>query len=378
VDPAVDFVWKGDSPLSQRWGDRFSVRWSGTLMPPVSGTYRLGLSAFSAFRLMLDGVEIAKFRDQHHARFIGRDVELEAGRHYELQIEYANRGLDPQAQLLWARLGEDHLSQALEVAERAEAVVLVLGLTANLEGEEMPVHVPGFAGGDRTDLGLPAPQQELLERVCALGKPTVLVLMNGSALGVTWADAHVPAIVEAWYPGQAGGKALAEVLFGDVNPGGRLPVTFYRSVDDLPPFEDYDMEGHTYRYFRGEPLYAFGHGLSYTTFAYHNLRLSAKVLSPGDPLAVTVEVENAGDRPGDEVVQVYLRDVEASVPVPVRQLVAFKRLHLEAGESQEVSFVLAPNQFSLIDGDGKRTIEPGRFQIAVGGRQPRADELGGS
>jgi len=368
-------VWKGDSPLSGRWGDPFSVCWGGTLVPAVSGTYRLGLSGFSAFRITLDGAELAKYQDVHHARFAGRNLKLEAGRHYELQIEYTNRGLDPQAQLLWARLEQDHLSQAIEVAKRAETIVLVLGLTANLEGEEMPVHVPGFDGGDRTDLGLPAPQQELLEQVSALGKPTVLVLMNGSALGVTWADEHVPAIVEAWYPGQAGGKALAEVLFGETNPGGRLPVTFYRSADDLPPFADYNMEGHTYRYFRGDPLYAFGHGLSYTTFGYHNLRLSSKRLAPGDALTVSVEVENSGGRAGDEVVQVYLCDVEASVPVPIRQLVAFKRLHLEAGERQEVRFVLTPDQFSLIDEEGERTIEPGRFRIAVGGRQPRAEEL---
>jgi len=376
VDPVVDFCWKGDSPLSGRWGDPFSVRWRGTLVPPASGTYRLGLSGFSAIRITLDSAELANYRDVHHARFAGRDVELEAGRHYDLQIEYSNRGLDPQAQLLWALLGQDHLSQALEATERAEAVVLILGLTANLEGEEMPVHVPGFSGGDRTDLGLPQPQQELLEKVCALNKPTVLILMNGSALGITWADEHVPAIVEAWYPGQAGGKALAEVLFGDANPGGRLPVTFYRSVNDLPPFEDYAMEGHTYRYFRGEPLYAFGHGLSYTTFAYHNLRLSEKRLTPGDSLTVSVEVVNTGARAGDEVVQVYLCDVDASVPVPIRQLVAFKRVHLDAGERRELSFVLTPDQFSLIDEHGNRTIEAGRFQVAVGGRQPRAEELG--
>ncbi|MFL7808470.1 MAG: glycoside hydrolase family 3 C-terminal domain-containing protein, partial [Anaerolineae bacterium] len=349
VDAAVDFVWKGASPLGGRWGDPFSVRWTGTLVPPESGTYRLGMSAFTSFSLTLDGDELARFQDEHHARFSGQDVELEAGRHYDLAIEYTNQGLDPQAQLLWALLGENHLIPALEAAERAQTVVLVLGLTANLEGEEMPVHVPGFDGGDRTDLGLPAPQQELLEEVCALGKPTVLVLMNGSALGVTWADEHVPAIVEAWYPGQAGGTALAEVLFGDVNPGGRLPVTFYKSTEDLPPFEDYAMEGHTYRYFRGEPLYAFGHGLSYTTFIYRNLRLSGKRLAPGDPLTVEVEVENTGARAGDEVVQVYLSDVEASVPVPIRQLVAFQRLHLKPGERRELSFVLTAEQFSLID-----------------------------
>ena len=239
----------------------------------------------------------------------------------------------------------------------------------------MPVQVPGFAGGDRTDIGLPAPQQELLERIHALGKPMVVVLLNGSALGVAWAAEHVPAIVEAWYPGEEGGTAIADVLFGDYNPGGRLPVTFYRSVKDLPPFEDYDMEGHTYRYFRGEPVYAFGHGLSYTTFGYGNLKLSAPSLAPGGALTVTADVRNTGQRAGDEVVQLYLSDVEASVPVPIRQLVGFKRVHLEPGETQTVSFTVEPEQFALVDDAGERVIEPGRFRISVGGRQPRASDL---
>jgi beta-glucosidase len=375
VDPVVDFAWKGSSPLSGGWGDAFSARWSGVLVPPVSGTYKLGVSGFSGYHLTLDGEVIAEYVGVHHAILNTQEVELEAGRMYDLQLEYANRGLDPQVQLLWSVPGRDYLAEALQVAEQAEVVVLALGLSPHLEGEEMPVQVPGFAGGDRTDIGLPGPQQELLERVHALGKPTVVVLLNGSALGVAWAAEHVPAIVEAWYPGEEGGTAIAEVLFGDYNPGGRLPVTFYRSVEDLPPFEDYDMEGHTYRYFRGEPVYAFGHGLSYTTFGYDNLRLSARSLAPGDPLTITVDVQNTGQCAGDEVVQVYLSDVEASVPVPIRQLVGFKRVHLEPGEMQTVSFTLEPDQFSLIDDAGRRTIEPGRFQIAVGGRQPAAADL---
>jgi beta-glucosidase len=375
VDPVVNFAWKGESPLSGGWGDAFSVCWSGALVPPVSGTYKLGVSGFSGYHLTLDGEVIAEYVGVHHAILKTQDVELEAGRMYDLQLEYANRGLDPQVQLLWSVPGQDYLGEALQVAERAEVVVLALGLSPHLEGEEMPVQVPGFAGGDRTDIGLPGPQQELLERVHALGKPTVVVLLNGSALGVAWAAEHVPAIVEAWYPGEEGGTAIAEVLFGDYSPGGRLPVTFYRSIEDLPPFEDYDMEGHTYRYFRGEPVFAFGHGLSYTTFGYGNLKLSARSIQPGKGLTLTVDVQNTGPRAGDEVVQVYLSDVEASVPVPIRQLVGFGRVHLEPGETQTLSFTLQPDQFSLIDDAGQRTVEPGRFQIAVGGRQPTAEEL---
>jgi beta-glucosidase len=377
VDPVVDFIWKDTTPLSGRMAARFAVRWTGFLVPPVTGTYKLAVNGASDYSLYLDGDLIVEFRSVHHPIIRSKDVELEAGRLYDLRLEYANRGLDPQAQLLWSIPGVDYGAEATEMAEKAEVVILVMGLSPILEGEEMPVQVEGFAGGDRTDIKLPRPQEALLKRIEALGKPTVLVLLSGSAVAVNWADEHVPAIVAAWYPGQAGGDAIADVLFGDYNPAGRLPVTFYRSVEDLPPFEDYRMEGHTYRYFRGEPLYPFGHGLSYTVFRYSNLQLSAKAITPEDPLTVSVDVENTGERAGDEVVQLYVSDVAASVPVPIRQLQGFRRIHLAPGEKEAVSFALTPRQLSLIDDAGRRVVEPGEFQIAVGGRQPRPKDLDG-
>jgi beta-glucosidase len=201
-------------------------------------------------------------------------------------------------------------------------VVFVGGLTAKLEGEEMSVRAPGFVGGDRTSLDLPAPQEGLLERLNATGKPVVLVLMNGSALSVNWADAHLPAIVEAWYPGGEGGRAVAGLLAGDFSPAGRLPVTFYRSADQLPPFKDYGMAGRTYRYFGGEALYPFGHGLSYTRFAYGRRFWSGR-RQGGRVQAVSVDVTNSGARDGDEVVQLYVsRDVAGA---PVRSLHGFQR-----------------------------------------------------
>jgi beta-glucosidase len=203
----------------------------------------------------------------------------------------------------------------------------------------------------------------------------VLLLMNGSALAVNWATEHIAAIVEVWYPGQAGGEAIADVLFGDFNPGGRLPVTFYRSLDDLPPFDDYRMEGHTYRYFRGEPLFPFGHGLSYTSFAYTDLCLSSESLKPGDSLTIRVSVTNTGERAGNEVVQLYVSDVDASVPVPIRQLQGFERIYLDAGEAATVAFNLMPQQLAVIDDAGKQTVEPGEFRVAVGGRQPTREDL---
>ena len=375
IDPSVNFTWKGTTPLTGIMGDTFAVRWTGSLVPPVSGTYALGVSGLSGYRLYLDGEKIGEYRGVHHPITRTKDIDLEAGRFYRLRLDYVNEGLDPQVELLWSLRGTDYLTEAVEVAEKSEVVVMVMGLSPTLEGEEMPVRVEGFAGGDRTDIKLPGPQEELIRRIHALGKPIVLVLLNGSAVAVDWAHENIPAIVEAWYPGQAGGEAIADVLFGDYNPSGRLPVTFYRSVEDLPPFEDYRMEGRTYRYFRGEPLFRFGSGLTYTTFEYSNLRLSAKTITPGETLTISVDVQNVGERAGEEVVQLYVSDVAASVPVPIRQLQGFERIHLASGQAKTVTFALTPRQLSLIDDEGRRAIEPGEFQVAVGGHQPRPEDL---
>jgi beta-glucosidase len=194
--------------------------------------------------------------------------------------------------------------------------------------------------------------------------------MNGGALAVNWAQANVPAIVEAWYPGEEGGTAVADVLFGDYNPAGRLPVTFYRSAEQLPPFEDYRMEGRTYRYFKGDPLYPFGHGLSYTTFKYDNLRLSAKSVRAGRGLTVTADVQNTGGRAGEEVVQLYVTDAASAYPIPVRSLAGISRVRLNPGETRRVSFTVDPRQLSVIDERGRRVVEPGEFTLSVGGKQP--------
>jgi len=377
VDPMVDSQWKGASPLTGRVGDAFAVRWTGSLVAPETGTYKLGVNGSTEYALSINGTLLVEHQGVISPRTRTKGVELEAGHFYGLCLDYVNRGLDPQVQLLWSVPGSDYVAEAVEVARKAEVVVMVMGLSPTLEGEEMSVQVEGFAGGDRTNIGLPGPQKELLKRIHALGKPVVLVLLNGSAVAVNWAAEHVPAIVEAWYPGQAGGDAIADVLFGDYNPGGRLPVTFYKSVEDLPPFEDYRMAGRTYRYFSGEPLFPFGYGLSYTTFEYSNLQLSARAIGPGDTLTISVDVQNVGERAGDEVVQLYVSDVVASVPVPIRQLRGFERIHLMPGETKTVTFVLATRQLSLIEGTGLRIVEPGEFRITVGGRQPGSKDSEG-
>ena len=259
------------------------------------------------------------------------------------------------------------IEEAVKAARESDASVLVLGLSSKLEGEEMKVDVPGFHGGDRTDLSLPQSQEALLKAVVATGKPVVVVLLSGSAIAVNWANDHAPAILQAWYPGGEGGTAIADVLFGDYNPAGRLPVTFYKSVDQLPPFTDYSMQGRTYRYFKGEPLYPFGYGLSYTRFAYSNLRVDS--VKAGEVVKATVDVTNTGEREGDEVVQLYLTDVAASAPVPIRTLVGFERISLRPREKRTVTFTITPRQMSLIDNNDKRVIEPGEFLISVGGSQ---------
>jgi beta-glucosidase len=244
-----------------------------------------------------------------------------------------------------------------------------MGITPRLEGEEMRVMIDGFRGGDRTRIDLPDVQQELIKEIHALGKPVILVLLNGSAITINWENENIPAIIETWYGGQAAGQALADVIFGDYNPAGRLPVTVYKSVNDLPDFSDYKMDNRTYRYFKGEPLYPFGYGLSYTTFKYSKLKV-AKKISATSPLTVTVEVQNTGKMAGDEVAQLYVSNLSASVPVPIRSLRGFKRIHLNPGESKTVTFEVAPDAFTVIDENNKRVTDPGQFLITVGGHQP--------
>jgi beta-glucosidase len=366
ADPSVDFTWWEAPAAPGVPADSFSVRWTGALAAPVTGRYALGVRAFGAAKLWLGDSLLVEQSDRHVVWTASAAVELRAEEARPLRLEYFDRRADAIVQLVWAVPEPRLLDDAVEAARAADVAVLFLGLSPRLEGEEMPVDIAGFRGGDRVSLGLPAVQEELLRAVVATGTPVVLVLLSGSAVAIPWAAEHVPAIVQAWYPGQAAGTAIAEVLFGDVAPSGRLPVTIYRSADDLPPFADYRMEGRTYRYFRGEPLWPFGFGLSYTRFAYRDLRLPERV-RVGDTVTVSVEIENAGARAGEEVVQLYLRDEAASAPVPIRALAGFERVALAPGERRRVTFAVAPRQFSLIAADERRVVEPGWFVVRVGG-----------
>jgi beta-glucosidase len=270
------------------------------------------------------------------------------------------------ASLRWNVPGVDATSQALDLAKKADVSIFAGGLSPSLEGEAMDVNAEGFFGGDRIGIDLPACQLKFLKQLVKIGKPVILVLLNGCAIAINWESLHIPAILEAWYPGQEGGTAVAKALFGDYNPAGRLPVTFYKSVKDIPAFDNYDMEGRTYRYFRGEPLYPFGYGLSYTTFAYTNLKLSSATISKDEVLSVTADIKNTGTKDGDEVVQLYIKDIEASSPRPIKELKGFSRISLKAGETKTVKFTLKPSQLQMINNKREKVVEAGDFEIQMG------------
>jgi beta-glucosidase len=374
VDESVDFDWGMGKPAPELPADNFSARWTGKLAPTVSGKYRFGAIADDGVRIYLDGKLIAEDWTDHAPTPVTAEVTLQAGKSYDIKIEYYESQIGAVARLVWqppvVTNTASPYAEAVKMAKEADTVVLVLGLSSRLEGEEMTVREPGFLGGDRTDIKLPARQEALLQAVAATGKPIVLVLLSGSALAVNWADSNVPAIVQAWYPGEEGGAAIADVLFGDYNPAGRLPVTFYKSVDQLPPFESYAMDGRTYRFFSGQPLYPFGHGLSYTKFKYSGFRVSSPRVAPGDSVIVSATVENSGPREGDEVVQLYITDVQASVRVPIRSLAGIERVHLQPGERRVVNFKIDPRQLAVITNDGRTVVEPGEFRVTIGGKQP--------
>lgn len=372
IDPEINFNWWDKAPLPELDDDNFAIRWTGYLIPPESGDYYLGGEGFNTFKIYLDNQLIASFNESHETRKVYKKVYLESGKFYPLKIEFSHRYGDARMCLLWKKPAPDEMQKAIEAVKKADAVILFLGLSPRLEGEEMDVQVKGFKGGDRLTLDLPENQESLLEEVVRTAgrKTVVLVLLNGSPLSINRAVEIVPAIIEAWYPGQAGGQAIADVIFGDYNPAGRLPVTFYYSVNDLPDFSDYRMNGRTYRFFRKEPLFPFGYGLSYTQFRYSKLKVK-KNLKAGKELKVSVKVKNIGKLDGEEVVQIYLSRPDSKSPFnPIRWLVGYERIFLRKGETKKLNFRIKPEQTANFDSQGNKIIEPGTLIISVGGQQP--------
>jgi len=370
MEQNVDHSWQeGELVIDTLKAYNFSARYTTDYTPTSNGDITFELDADDGYRFLVDGKEVvnAWTRNRWGARTF--QLHTEANKTYHLVLEYYQGEGKASVRLRTGHFEKNDFAALANRIKDADAIVFVGGISPQLEGEEMRVNYPGFDGGDRTSILLPEVQTELLKSLKATGKPVVFVLMTGSAIAMPWEAQNVPAIINAWYGGQAAGTAIADVLFGDYNPGGRLPVTFYKSDNDLPPFTDYSMNNRTYRYFKGVPLYGFGYGLSYSNFTYTNLKLAASV-SKGKPVTVSVVVRNTGMRDGEEVVQLYVSSQDKSLNGPLKALKGFQRIFLKAGESKSIQFNLSPESLSIVDDNGHAKEFSGRVTIAVGGGQP--------
>lgn len=368
TEKRIDFEWGGAAPIDLLTPGDFSIKYSGVLKPDFSGEVSLGiLESGGSFKLFVNEKEVLSGLNGNGTQVLSKKINVKRNKKYTIRLEYicTNEWM-ASIQLLW---NAEHLKgkeQLFKKASESDIIVYVGGITARLEGEEMPITIEGFYKGDRTNLKLPKVQHELLKELHKLGKPVIFVLTSGSAMAINWEEENLPAILSAWYPGQAGGEAVADILFGDYNPSGKLPITFYKTVDDLPPFEDYHMQGRTYRYFEGEVLYPFGYGLSYSNYNYSKPQLLKSVMNKDESNSVEVTVTNNGNFDGETVVQLYINDVEASVTTPLKSLKNFKKIFLKKGTSKKVKFKITSKDLSIIDNEGNSFIEPGMFEIFVG------------
>jgi len=404
TQPAVQTDWESAQPVPQLLTHNYSVRWTGTITVPAAGHYVFSVETGDSFpyspaetyRLTLDGKVVSEgsLRQAPDISTLGNfhaapgasptappqmnspkvpqiAVDFTDTDAHEFRFEYSHSGDEEGGGVVlkWEAPAQAQLDEAVARAKEADVVVAFVGLSPQLEGEEMSIKIDGFDGGDRTSLDLPAPQQRLLEAVAATGKPLIVVLQSGSAVALNWANEHAAAIIEAWYPGVEGGTAIAHTLTGQNNPAGRLPVTFYASLDGLPAFTDYALKGRTYRYFTGKPLWGFGFGLSYSTFKYGPVKISTEILKAGDPLTATVTVTNTSAVPGDEVVEAYVKTPQQDGPI--HSLVGFERVKLAAGESKDVAISIDPRAISSVDEKGGRSILEGKYKLTLGAAQPQ-------
>jgi beta-glucosidase len=399
----IQAEWGDSLPVPELHTHTYSVRWSGKLTAPAAGHYTFAVEAADSFpyspkdtfRLMLDGKVLSEgsLRKPMDAGAMG-NFKIGGGASptappvmafptpvtfafdftdtnpHDFKLEYSHSGDQAGGGIYfkWEAPAQALLDEAVAAAKQSDVVVAFVGLDSQLEGEEMNVKIDGFAGGDRTKINLPASQVAMLDAVAATGKPVVVVIQSGSAIALPWADSHGAAVLEAWYPGVEGGTAIARTLAGLNNPAGRLPVTFYRSVDDLPAFTDYSLKGRTYRYYPGKAQWGFGYGLSYSNFTYGPVTLSSSKLQAGEPLTATVNVTNTSKLAGDEVVEAYLKTPE--VNGPIHSLVGFLRVRLQAGETREVTLNFDPRALSSVDEKGERSVMPGKYQLTLASSQP--------
>ncbi|AFN74816.1 glucan 1,4-beta-glucosidase [Melioribacter roseus P3M-2] len=364
TDKSINFSWLDESPSSGINPDSFSVRWSGYIAPPISGQYQIGGYGYNDFKIFIEDSLIASFKGEFDPEITYGNYFLKKGNIYKIRIEFVRRERYGFMQLLWSIPFTDLEDRAYKTALKSDAVIMFMGLCPRMEGEALKIKLDGFKGGDRLKLSLPANQLKLIKKIHSTGKPVILVLLNGGPISTVWESENIPAILEAWYPGQAGGRAITDVIWGKYNPSGKLPVTIYKSENDLPPFENYDMEGRTYRYFKGEVLYPFGWGLNYTDITISNIELSANEIKDNDTIRVVVKLKNNGNLAGEETVQLYTKALKDNRTI--KTLRGFEKIKLEPGTEGMVEFYLSKSDLAVwVDGLGFETM-PGVYEIIVG------------
>ncbi|HEY5369058.1 MAG TPA: glycoside hydrolase family 3 C-terminal domain-containing protein [Hanamia sp.] len=369
----IDHFWQeGSQVIGNIKSNNFSARYTTNFTATKNGDISFEVEADDGYKLVINGALVIDAWEKNRWGAKSYQLNIKKDSVYKLVLEYWQGEGKANVRLRAGNVAKTDFKALANKVKDADAIVFVGGISPQLEGEEMTVNYPGFKGGDRTSIMLPAVQTELLKALQSTGKPVVFVMMTGSAIATPWESKNIPAIVNAWYDGQSAGTAIADVLFGDYNPSGRLPVTFYKSDSDLPSFEDYSMNNRTYRYFKGAALYPFGYGLSYTTFKYDKLKIPASAKNKTN-IPVSVQVTNTGKRKGDEVAQLYISYHDQSFRLPEKSLKGFQRLQLKPGETKTVQFVLNTDELGIANDAGETVYPKGKMTISVGGGQPGVD-----
>jgi beta-glucosidase len=373
IDNNIDFWWLDKIPFKNIEQNNFAIRWQGYLVPPKSGEYKIGGWGFNGLHIYFEDLLIVKYDGEHHPIKKFSNHKLEKGKAYKIRIDFYSSSRYSMAQLFWSVPDDEKEKRAIEAAKKSDVVIMFMGISPRLEGEELEIEVPGFYKGDRRTLDLPETQKALIKKIAALGKPVVLVLLNGSALSINWEKENILAIVEAWYGGQSAGDAIADVLFGDFNPSGKLPITFYKSVNQLPDFKSYDMRGRTYRYFDDEVLYPFGHGLSYTSFQYSNIRLEKTKIEKEESTKLFIDVKNVGQKDGGEVVQFYVKGKGLKENDAIMTLKGFEKIFLKRNEQKTVTFEIKNETLQRFTEGKGFTVEKGNHVLMVGSSSRKSD-----
>ena len=370
TEARLDHSWQeGQDVVAGIKARNFSVRYTTNYLADKNGDISFEIEGDDGYRFLINDKEVLNAWQRNRWGARTYHVKTKKDSIYKLEVEYWQGEGKGNIRLSAGHFEQVNYNKIIALSNNADAIIYIGGISPQLEGEEMPVDLPGFRGGDRTSILLPDVQTNLLKKLQATGKPVVFVMMTGSAIAIPWEQENIPAIVNSWYGGQSAGTAIADVLFGDYNPAGRLPVTFYKADSDLPGFSDYSMNNRTYRYFTGEALYPFGYGLSYTTFKYDQFVVPTKTFK-GKTVKVSVRVTNTGAKDGEEVVQLYVSTTTSNVKAPLRSLKGFQRIQLKKGESKIISFKLSAEQLSLINETGNSYQPTGKMQVSVGGGQP--------